>query len=65
MKNTYVVKVSQYFDTYHEWTKVYDTANTLEEAEELKKQANKQYPNRPLVSYSISIIRKEGDIKDE
>ena len=65
MKNTYVVKVSQYFDTYHEWTKVYGTANTLEEAEELKKQANKQYRNRPLVSYSINIEKKEGAVKDE
>ena len=65
MKDTYVVKVSQYFDTYHEWTKVYGTVNTPEEAEELKKQAYNQYPNRPLVSYSISIIKKEGDTKDE
>ena len=65
MKNTYVVKVSQYFDTYHEWTKVYGTANTLEEAEELKKQANKQYFNRPLVSYSINISIREEAVKDE
>lgn len=65
MNNTYVVKVSQYFDTYHEWTKVYGTANTLEEAEELKKQASKQYYSRPLVSYSIRIITKEGAVKDE
>ena len=65
MKNTYVVKVSQYFDTYHEWTKVYGTANTLGEAKELEKQANKQYRNRPLVSYSINIEKKEGTVKDE
>ena len=51
----YKVLVSQYFDTYHEWTKTFGEADTLEQAKELERKAHKQYYNRPLVSYSIKI----------
>lgn len=51
----YNVLVSQYFDTYHEWTKTYGTAHSLDKAKELEKQAYAQYRSRPLVSYSIRI----------
>ena len=51
----YKVLVSQYFDTYHEWTKTFGEADTLEQAEKLERQAHKQYRNRTLVSYSTEI----------
>ena len=51
----YKVYVSQYFDTYLEWTKLFGTANTEEEAKELEIKASRQYYNRPLVSYSVYI----------
>lgn len=51
----YKVLVSQYFDTYHEWTKTFGEADTLEQAKELERKACREYPNRTLVSYSIKI----------
>jgi len=51
----YKILVSQYFDTYHEWTKTFGEADTLEQAKKLEQEAHRQYRNRTLVSYSIKI----------
>lgn len=52
----YEIKVTQYFDTYPEWTKVFAKAENLDNAKQEKIKACKQYTNRPLVSYGIRII---------
>ena len=57
----YKILVSQYFDTYHEWTKVFGEVDSLEKAKELELQAFRQYRNRPLVSYSIRIREDKGE----
>lgn len=49
----YEVYVTQYFDTYFEWKKLFETADTPEEAKELEIKASRQYRDRPLVTYSI------------
>ena len=55
----YKVYVAQYFDTYFEWKKLFGESDTLEEAQELKVKASKQYFNRPLVSYRINILENQ------
>lgn len=51
----YKVLVTQYFDTYPEWTRVFGEANAMAEARELETKARYQFENRPLVSYSFRI----------
>lgn len=59
----YTVLVTQYFDTYLEWTKEHGEAESISEAETIKSDAMLKYKDRPLVSYGVRIRdnQKEAD----